>query len=130
MTELSQDQLEKYLSGLDLIEKELLERKTDFFFGDNPGMLDYMIWPWFERYPAFIQLVPQAAWPAERFPALVDIINEINILFKFANLLNFSLHGSLEWKTTLQFVPMQFLLILIWNTSRAAKPENPIMIFL
>ena len=34
---------------LDIYEKELRERKTQFFGGSKPGMLDYMIWPWCER---------------------------------------------------------------------------------
>ena len=33
-------------------EKELVDRGTPFFFGDRPGMLDLMIWPWVERFPA------------------------------------------------------------------------------
>lgn len=36
-------------SGLDIYEKELAERGTRFFNGGEPGMLDYMIWPWCER---------------------------------------------------------------------------------
>lgn len=36
-------------NGLDAFEVELKKRKTTFFGGSNPGMLDYMIWPWIER---------------------------------------------------------------------------------
>jgi len=36
-------------NGLDDFEKELEKRGTTFFGGDEPGMLDYMIWPWVER---------------------------------------------------------------------------------
>lgn len=36
-------------NALDLYEKELRVRKTKFFGGSKPGMLDYMIWPWCER---------------------------------------------------------------------------------
>lgn len=36
-------------NALDIYEKELRERKTKFFGGSKPGMLDYMIWPWCER---------------------------------------------------------------------------------
>ncbi|XP_070490128.1 pyrimidodiazepine synthase-like [Chironomus tepperi] len=36
-------------NALDVYEKELRERKTKFFGGSKPGMLDYMIWPWCER---------------------------------------------------------------------------------
>jgi len=36
-------------NALDVYESELRERKTKFFGGMKPGMLDYMIWPWCER---------------------------------------------------------------------------------
>lgn len=43
---------------LSVFENELSRRGTTFFGGDQPAMLDYMIWPWIERFPAFkIKLV-------------------------------------------------------------------------
>jgi len=33
------------------IEKEIEKRGTKFFCGENPGMLDLMMWPWLERLP-------------------------------------------------------------------------------
>ncbi|XP_037075281.1 pyrimidodiazepine synthase-like isoform X2 [Pollicipes pollicipes] len=33
-------------------EEELIRRGTPFYHGDRPGMLDLMIWPWMERFPA------------------------------------------------------------------------------
>lgn len=39
-------------AGLDTYEAELKQRDTDFFGGAAPGMLDYMIWPWCERFTA------------------------------------------------------------------------------
>lgn len=36
-------------TALDVFEDELKKRGTKFFGGPNPGMLDYMIWPWCER---------------------------------------------------------------------------------
>lgn len=36
-------------NALDLYEKELKDRKTKFFGGSKPGMLDLMIWPFCER---------------------------------------------------------------------------------
>ena len=42
------------------VENVLRERKTNYFAGDEkPGMLDYMLWPWIERYPANAKLRPQ-----------------------------------------------------------------------
>jgi hypothetical protein len=38
------------LDGLDWWEHELAARKTTFFSGSEAaGMLDYCLWPWFER---------------------------------------------------------------------------------
>ncbi|XP_021949370.1 pyrimidodiazepine synthase isoform X2 [Folsomia candida] len=58
-----QETIQKYLprfaTGLKDLDKELSERKTKFFGGDDlPGMLDYMIWPWIERYPVFKAVIP------------------------------------------------------------------------
>ncbi|KAL1518206.1 hypothetical protein ABEB36_001867 [Hypothenemus hampei] len=36
-------------NGLNTFERELLNRGTQFFGGNKPGMLDLMIWPWCER---------------------------------------------------------------------------------
>lgn len=42
--------LEKLYVSLDVFEAELKRRNTQYYGGVNkPGMLDYMIWPWFER---------------------------------------------------------------------------------
>ncbi|XP_012267252.2 pyrimidodiazepine synthase-like [Athalia rosae] len=38
------------LDGLEIFEKELEKRGKPFFGGNRPGMLDLMIWPWFERF--------------------------------------------------------------------------------
>lgn len=45
--------LEGFSEVLKIFENELSRRGTQFFGGDAPAMLDYMIWPWLERFPAF-----------------------------------------------------------------------------
>lgn len=37
------------MDEMEFFEKELAKRGTQFFSGDTPGMVDYMIWPWCER---------------------------------------------------------------------------------
>ncbi|XP_015185108.1 PREDICTED: pyrimidodiazepine synthase-like [Polistes dominula] len=37
------------LASLEFFDRELVKRKTPFFGGSSPGMLDLMIWPWCER---------------------------------------------------------------------------------
>ncbi|KAJ9590882.1 hypothetical protein L9F63_016087, partial [Diploptera punctata] len=46
---ISKETFQNLLTELDCFEKELISRQTFFFGGNSPGMLDYMIWPWFER---------------------------------------------------------------------------------
>lgn len=43
---------EEYSTKIQTFENELARRGTPFFCGDRPGMLDLMIWPWVERFPA------------------------------------------------------------------------------
>lgn len=40
---------EEFLAGLSQIDQELEKRGTDFFGGDQPGMVDYMMWPFIRR---------------------------------------------------------------------------------
>jgi len=48
------------------IEEEYLKRGTTFFAGENPGMLDWLMWPWFERLPVFTHM----NLPVPHFPGL------------------------------------------------------------
>ncbi|XP_077286616.1 pyrimidodiazepine synthase-like isoform X2 [Arctopsyche grandis] len=41
---------EKLNEGLTFVQSELEKRSTKFLAGSQPGMVDYMIWPWFERF--------------------------------------------------------------------------------
>ncbi|XP_017771680.1 PREDICTED: pyrimidodiazepine synthase-like [Nicrophorus vespilloides] len=41
--------LEELLPHLNVFEEELKKRGTVYFGGSNPGMVDYMLWPWGER---------------------------------------------------------------------------------
>lgn len=52
------------VSVLEKIEAEFNKRGTKFFCGAEPGMLDYMIWPWFERLAANSLMFPEATLPA------------------------------------------------------------------
>lgn len=60
------------LDNLDLFEKDLKARGSKFFGGDQPGMLDYMIWPWFERLEVFTLMGgDKLQLPKTRFSKLV-----------------------------------------------------------
>ncbi|XP_072947173.1 pyrimidodiazepine synthase-like [Epargyreus clarus] len=44
--------VETYHKGLELLQKELQSRGTKFLHGDEPGFIDYTIWPFLERFEA------------------------------------------------------------------------------
>ncbi|XP_046968909.1 pyrimidodiazepine synthase-like [Vanessa cardui] len=43
---------ENYHKGLELLQKEIEARGTKFLHGDEPGLVDYTIWPFLERFEA------------------------------------------------------------------------------
>lgn len=58
---------------LDAFEEELARRGTQYFHGDLPGMVDYMIWPWCERADMLSYLIgDRYKLDDERFPKLVS----------------------------------------------------------
>ncbi|XP_034105045.1 pyrimidodiazepine synthase isoform X1 [Drosophila albomicans] len=46
------DALQNFEKALDVFEQELIKRGTRYFGGEQIGIVDYMIWPWFERFPS------------------------------------------------------------------------------
>ncbi|XP_060880585.1 pyrimidodiazepine synthase-like isoform X1 [Metopolophium dirhodum] len=50
--EIEKKNFDELIASLIPIETELVERGTKFFGGNKPNMVDYMIWPWFERLDA------------------------------------------------------------------------------
>jgi hypothetical protein len=50
-----------------------ITRRMLCFTGDLPGMLDYMIWPWFERIGAYKTVAPDKfVIPTDRYKKLVN----------------------------------------------------------
>ena len=41
------------MDNVEAFKRELSSRGTDFFAGDQPGWLDYMIWLWLERIDTY-----------------------------------------------------------------------------
>ncbi|XP_054013208.1 pyrimidodiazepine synthase-like [Hylaeus anthracinus] len=61
------------LAGLEHFEKELVQRGTPFFNGNSPGMVDFMIWPWWERSDIIRVLRgDQFVIPRDRFKKLLE----------------------------------------------------------
>lgn len=68
----------KIMDDLQEFEQELGTRETSFFGGDNPGMLDILMWPWVERAKALPLFCKQpASFDKDRFPKLMRWIVEM-----------------------------------------------------
>ncbi|XP_021942858.1 pyrimidodiazepine synthase-like isoform X1 [Zootermopsis nevadensis] len=77
-----EEYLKDILEPLEEFEAELTNRGTTFFGGDNPGMLDYIMWPWSERskVPSALQ-DKEFHFQKEKFPTLVawrDAMKDVN----------------------------------------------------
>ncbi|NP_001165912.1 glutathione S-transferase O1 isoform X1 [Nasonia vitripennis] len=67
------DLFNEALLGLEIFDRELAKRATPFFGGNQPGMLDLMIWPWCERADIIrILRGEQFVIPRERFLRLLE----------------------------------------------------------
>ncbi|KAK0180703.1 hypothetical protein PV327_003060 [Microctonus hyperodae] len=72
-TSIDQELFEEALKGLEYFDRELGKRGTAFFGGNKPGMLDLMIWPWFERADIIRILRGEKFFmPRERFVRLLE----------------------------------------------------------
>jgi len=61
------------LKSLDEFEAELTKRESPFFGGSQPGMVDFMIWPWCERADMLIIVAgDRFVLPEKRFPKLLQ----------------------------------------------------------
>lgn len=72
-TTVDNDVFNEALSNLEFFDRELVRRKTPFFSGDSPGMVDLMIWPWCERADIIrILCGDEYIIPRERFLRLFE----------------------------------------------------------
>jgi len=72
----SLDSLPNLCNGLDKFEDELKKRGT-FFGGNNPGMLDYMIWPWVERFALLKNVGEGYELDKDRYAKLIEWISKM-----------------------------------------------------
>lgn len=72
-TPTDRDVFEEALKELEYFERELTLRGTPFFNGNSPGMVDLMIWPWWERSEVIRVLRGnQFSIPRDRFKTLLE----------------------------------------------------------
>lgn len=71
--EVNEKLLSELLAGLGAYEEELTKRGTKYFGGDKPNILDYGIWPWFERFGTLSAVVGDKFSLDATFPNLVRL---------------------------------------------------------
>ncbi|KPI97297.1 PREDICTED: pyrimidodiazepine synthase-like [Papilio xuthus] len=75
---LTPSMVETYHKGLEVLQKELEVRKTKFLHGDEPGLVDYTIWPFLERFQALPLLGKEEfAIDKTKYDALTKYIEEM-----------------------------------------------------
>uniref|UniRef100_A0A336MW71 CSON007188 protein n=1 Tax=Culicoides sonorensis TaxID=179676 RepID=A0A336MW71_CULSO len=63
---------QELFDGLEIFENELKKRKSKFFSGSSPGMVDYMIWPWIERIYVLPRIDRKFDLDRKRFDKIVE----------------------------------------------------------
>jgi len=72
------DAIEKFENSLDVFEVELAKRGTPYFAGQTIGIVDYMIWPWFERLSVIEYRLPEEYnFDEKRFPKITKWIADL-----------------------------------------------------
>nr|UQQ66577.1 glutathione S-transferase omega 3 [Conogethes punctiferalis] len=66
-----------YYKALDFLQDQLKSRGTKFLNGDEPGYVDYMIWPWFERLLILDPMDGKMAITAEKYKLLSDYLKSM-----------------------------------------------------
>lgn len=64
--------------ALDVYETELKKRGSQYFGGDKPGMLDYMIWPYHERMMFLPKIDSRYSLDNDRFKSIVSRLHTLN----------------------------------------------------
>lgn len=69
--------LEEFHRVLDEFEEELKTRNTTYFGGDELNIIDYGIWPWFERFGGLAAVYgDKYKFNEENYPKLVSLISK------------------------------------------------------
>ncbi|CAK1545008.1 unnamed protein product [Leptosia nina] len=75
---LTTESIEAYHRGLKILQKDLSSRGTTFLVGDKPGLVDYTIWPFLQRFLALPLLgKPELAITEEKYSVLLKYIEAL-----------------------------------------------------
>lgn len=73
------DEVASELFGaLDVFETELRKRGSQYFGGDKPAMMDYMIWPWNERMMFLSKIDRRYSLDNDRFKNIVSLFGYLS----------------------------------------------------
>ncbi|KAJ2943719.1 hypothetical protein O0L34_g16832 [Tuta absoluta] len=69
---------ENFHKGLEVLQKEIEVRGTKYLHGDQPGLVDYTLWPFLERFLALPLLgKTEFAMDKSKYERLLDYIEEM-----------------------------------------------------
>ena len=74
--------VENYHKGLELLQKELQSRGSKYLNGEEPGLVDYTIWPFLERFEA-LPLLGQADFAIDKDKYGVLVSENIIISYNY-----------------------------------------------
>ncbi|XP_002738505.1 glutathione S-transferase omega-1-like isoform X2 [Saccoglossus kowalevskii] len=76
VTGLEEEKKNDFFQHLDRMENELKERKSVYFRGEKPGLVDIIIWPFFERIEG-MNVLGGDSLPGNRFPLLTSWMSQM-----------------------------------------------------
>ncbi|CAF4924812.1 unnamed protein product [Pieris macdunnoughi] len=75
---LTSESLETFHRGLEVLQKEVEARGTTFLGGDKPGLVDYTVWPFLERFLSLPHLgKPEFAISEDKYGALLKYMESM-----------------------------------------------------
>ncbi|CAH0729870.1 unnamed protein product, partial [Brenthis ino] len=74
---ITEEVVNNYHKSLSLIEEQLKSRGTTFLNGSEPGYVDYMIWPWFEKIDAMKTVDEKLIIDPVKYKKLVEYISNM-----------------------------------------------------